>query len=167
MRLFVAVNFSKEVKDTLMEVSGMLKSAAASGNFTRRENLHLTLAFIGETANVGAAMESVEEVAANPFDITLGGVGRFGKLFWVGVKESGKLRDLAMGVDAALSRRGFDIEKRDFKPHVTIAREVEVLAPVKIAVPGISMRVDALSLMKSERVGGRLCYSEIYKKMLK
>jgi len=52
MRLFVALKLSEPVLDRLSKTTRELKTHAVSGRFSHRENLHLTLAFIGETTNV-------------------------------------------------------------------------------------------------------------------
>ena len=48
MRLFIAINFDDAFLDALVSMQEDLKSAGAIGNFTKRENLHMTLAFIGD-----------------------------------------------------------------------------------------------------------------------
>ena len=50
MRLFVAILLSEPVKDMLMQTIRQLQSAVLDGRFSRRENLHLTLAFLGESS---------------------------------------------------------------------------------------------------------------------
>ena len=48
MRLFIAIKFNAKVINDLVKLQAELKDCGAEGNFTRPENLHLTLAFIGE-----------------------------------------------------------------------------------------------------------------------
>ena len=58
MRLFVAIRFSPAVEEALWTAVGDLRRQGA-GTFTRRENLHLTLAFIGETDRLEDARQAV------------------------------------------------------------------------------------------------------------
>ena len=58
MRLFIAINFDPETKRKLLEVQHRLRELG-KGNFSREDNLHLTLAFIGEVP-----MERLEDVKA-------------------------------------------------------------------------------------------------------
>lgn len=166
MRLFVAVNFSPQVREALERAVGDLSARVVSGTFTRGENLHLTLAFIGETGAVQAAKDALDELKAAPFPLTLSGAGRFGDLYWAGIRASKPLGDLAASVQDALRRRGFDIEKRPFKPHITLARRVVAEGLPEIALPDASMTVSRVSLMRSDRIGGRLVYTEIYARNL-
>lgn len=162
MRLFIAVSFSDEIKKLLLDAIEELKSKAACGNFTRRENLHLTLAFIGETNRTADIIRCIDSVSASSFTLTFGGCGRFGDLRWAGIKRSEELSALAENLQNALREDGFRIEKREFKPHVTLAREVMSDARITLTIPTANMDVRRISLMKSERVNGRLLYTEIY-----
>lgn len=51
MRLFVAVKFSPEIEKSLTDLQAKMKENNIIGNYTNCQNLHLTLAFIGE-ANI-------------------------------------------------------------------------------------------------------------------
>lgn len=174
MRLFVAVNFSPELKDRLENTIEDLKAAGAKGNFTRRENLHLTLAFIGETDRADPAARALEAVEAAPFELRTGGIGWFrrrgGYLFWAGAEPTSPLLHLHRRVCAALTAQGFGIEQREYTPHITLGRRVTVPqgfdAKASVRAPGAAMPVESIALMKSERIDGRLTYTKIYEKPL-
>ncbi|NLP31304.1 MAG: RNA 2',3'-cyclic phosphodiesterase [Clostridiales bacterium] len=175
IRLFIAINFKEEVKDTLLDIQKQLKGYAEKGNFTRRENLHLTVVFIGETMNLEAVKNAMDKVSVDPFNITISGLGKFrrrgGDIYWLGIDKSDKLNNLYNQISSELYNLGFDIEKREYKPHLTLGREVilqrnfneiefnENLSP-------ITMDISRISLMKSERINGKLTYTEIYFKEL-
>ena len=76
MRLFVAILFPEPVRKALMDTMAQMRAQGAHGNFTRPENLHLTLAFLGETGAEGcrAAVRAVDSVCGRaPFSLSLGG----------------------------------------------------------------------------------------------
>ena len=164
MRLFTAVNFTPEVKDELMRAVSALKAASVSGGFTARENLHLTLAFIGETEEEDRARDALESVRFGAFELELSALGHFGDIQWAGVRENEKLKKLAADVQSALRGQGFDIEKRGFSPHITLGRRVRLRDGAMLYEPKAKMTVKSISLMKSERVNGRLVYTEIFKR---
>ena len=166
MRLFIAINFSDEIKTTLLGAVRELKSQAISGNFTRPENLHLTLAFIGETDNVAAVRKVLDNINESSFDMTVKGSGNFGNLFWVGIENNPKLKNLAEEIKRDLRECGFEIEDKAFKPHITLARQLETNVPISLNVEEKSMTVSRISLMKSERINGKLTYTEIYERTL-
>ena len=59
MRLFAAIGLSPAAEDALVYAQDILRRAGR-GSFPRREMLHLTLAFLGETADAAAAEAAVE-----------------------------------------------------------------------------------------------------------
>lgn len=123
MRLFVAICFDEPCKDVLCAAIAGLKSHARQGNFSRRENLHLTLAFLGETNRLAAAKQALQSIHTEPFSIELAGLGCFQRsgsgLWWMGVAENKALAALQQQVVTALA--GFSLEKRAFRPHLTLS----------------------------------------------
>ena len=102
MRLFVAVKLSPEAKQLVKDTQTIFRKLGVSGNYTSEENMHLTLAFIGEYDDPDKVMEALKEVSFEPFGITLGKTGRFGDLWWMGVFKSDELDLLAEKVRKAL-----------------------------------------------------------------
>jgi len=171
MRLFVALDLSPEVKNRLLAAAGVLR-AQGRGNFTRPENLHLTLAFIGETERVEDAVAALREVQAPPLTLTVAKLGRFGDLWWAGAVPSPALTALQRQVSDRLRERGFVLERRAFKPHLTLCRAFRPagamdMAAVERALGRSSCRVDRVRLMQSHRPEGRLTYTEVASVLLK
>ena len=77
MRLFISVDFSEEILEVLRDSIDQLKHQCRSANFTREENLHLTLAFIGETQRSEAAVRAMKRINMDSFPLTLNGFGHF------------------------------------------------------------------------------------------
>ena len=50
MRLFVAVTLSEEMRSSLTAYMHQLKKAGVKGNYAPAQNLHMTMAFIGEVS---------------------------------------------------------------------------------------------------------------------
>ncbi len=173
MRLFIALLFDNNTKQAIGEVQNNLKALSRAGNFTRDENLHLTLLFLGETErhkikDIEAIFETLKTEA---FTLTLSGFGNFGSVYWLGVQKVPALTSLYKQLYDGLTVRGFTLENRAFRPHITLARELVPLAGFDKAsfgknVPLIQQDVRRVSLMKSERIGGALVYTEILSREL-
>lgn len=161
MRLFAAISLSPAVRHALLQTMEQLRGEAQRGRFTHGENLHLTLAFVGETERVDAARAALHRVEADRFPLTLDGSGQFGAIWWVGVKDNPALTNVAKQVQNQLRSAGFVLEDHPFVPHITLARRVMIKEPVPLNVPPISMTVEGISLMRSHRVKNRLVYTEI------
>ena len=172
MRLFVAVNFSDETKSRLAALRDELRAKSAGGNFSADENLHLTLAFLGEcdAKQLSAAKNALDSLSAPPaIDICVDRIGRFsrngGDIWWAGVAENAALDALQQDLANKLISAGFNLESRKYSPHVTLAREVATDAkPWRITPFGES--VNSAGLMKSERIRGKLTYTAVHKKII-
>ena len=169
MRLFIAICLTDNIKEALSETAAELRGVARRGRYTRSENLHLTLVFIGESDRIDEILDvmedAVDEAFAKPIKIALSGAGAFrgrgGDTHWVGVENTTELNTLAKALTDGLRTAGFDIEKRRFLPHVTIAREVVISQGAAIMVRPAAMMADRISLLRSDRVAGRQVYTEI------
>lgn len=132
-RLFAALPLPPEIRTRLTLLQGGLPGA----RWTRPENFHITLRFIGEvdarTADdVASALDAVQ---AAPFDVVLKGCGVFGKdkprSLWVGVAPNPDLNRLAAKIERACQTIGLPPDGRKFAPHVTLAR-INGVPPEKI-----------------------------------
>ncbi|MDD2282827.1 MAG: RNA 2',3'-cyclic phosphodiesterase [Eubacteriales bacterium] len=175
MRLFIAINFDGKTKAGIGKAIEGLKPYAIKGRFTHMDNLHLTLVFIGETIKLSQVKEAMDELAAPPFPLIIQGFGRFcrpgGDICWLGVSENDVMANVHAQLSASLSQQGFVLERRPFKPHLTLGRELvfkEEFNPREFqqTIEPMQMEVTKVSLMQSERIAGRLKYTEIYKRWL-
>ena len=163
MRLFIAINFDSVTKERLMDVQRRL-SDCAGGNFTRPENLHLTVLFLGEVGETGEIERSMEARFTQPVTLAFDRVGTFRRdLYWVGVKPDAALTALYLGLRGDLRCAGYSGDWPDsFTPHITLARAVSLRAQPDLSCEPFSMTARRLSLMKSERIGGKLTYTETF-----
>ena len=160
MRLFVAVELSEEMKNSLIGMMHEMKKAGVKGSYAPKQNLHMTLAFIGETDDVSAVKAALKTVAFKPFRITLSEKGCFGDILYVGVKGNQGLSGAVKNVRAALSSAGVSFDSKKFTPHVTIIRKAA--GPyANVKVPAGDMMVKNISLMKSEEKNGKRVYTTI------
>ncbi len=162
MRLFIAIRFSEEILQTLLSAQERLRAAGARGNYTAPENLHLTLVFIGESDDVLTLRRVIDRAAGKAFPLAVSGAGRFGELWWAGVEKCPELEALASRLREGCRRAGFRVDEKPFRAHVTLARQLKYDAPPRLNVPRTEMTVGRVSLMKSERAGGKLTYTEVY-----
>jgi 2'-5' RNA ligase len=170
MRLFIAVNFDKETKRNMIAVQERLRKVG-QGNFSRPENLHLTLVFLGEvTPNRAAAVkQAMEQTSVQDLLLTFDHVGCFqrdgGNVWWIGLAENRALLEMRKELCGYLSAAGFKLESSRFAPHITLAREIrQTEKPDRKTLFGASFatHADTITLMLSERVSGRLVYTEQY-----
>lgn len=129
-RCFVAVSLAEPARAAVVEYLERLRATVAGVAWTRSENLHLTLKFLGAVvpSRLPGLQDRLRVAVAGESAGTLevAGVGAFPSLahpqaLWVGVR-SRLLPSLASVVDAACEAEGFPGERRPFRPHVTLGR---------------------------------------------
>jgi len=123
-RVFVALQLPETVQYQLETTQCGLPNV----RWVRPENLHITLAFLGEVSEPALedAHSALSAVQADAFRLTLRGAGQFGegkpRAVWVGVEPSIPLISLQEKVETSLRRAGLSLKARKFHPHVTLAR---------------------------------------------
>lgn len=124
MRLFAALALPDAVAQSLLA----MQAGVPGARWQKREQLHLTLRFIGEVDGREAAAidDALAAISAPGFTLELKGVGSFGgkipRDLWAGVKANEALDHLQRKIESALQRIGLEPERRKFTPHVTLAR---------------------------------------------
>ena len=164
MRLFIAIRFEKSILDPLIKLQDDLRDMGVKGNYTKHENLHLTLAFIGEYKDPGEVLDVMEQIEFTPFDIELDGVGSFGDIFWAGISDNPELSSYVKRLRHELAENGIPFDKKKFSPHITLIRKAfyrdHKMIPVSDPPKG-RMTVSGISLMKSERGKNGMIYTEL------
>lgn len=124
MRLFVALAIPEAAVQELF----LLQAGIPGARWQTREQLHLTLRFIGEVDGREAndIDDALAAISAPRFTLALKGVGEFGgkkpHAVWAGVSDGQAVSHLNRKIEAALQRIGVAADERRFTPHVTLAR---------------------------------------------
>lgn len=124
IRLFVALSLPDRVAQPL----AALQTGVPGARWTTREQMHLTLRFIGEVdGRVAADIDDVLSLISAPrFMLELKGVGEFGgkhpHALWAGVCANDALNHLQRKIETALQRIDLPAEERKFTPHITLSR---------------------------------------------
>ena len=174
MRLFIAINFTPEVTQHLDKIIQDLRKESVRGNFTRRSNLHLTVAFLGEVSSnrIQDIMKVMNQTAIgrDSFEIEVGGLGKFimngEHLYWCGVRENEALVKLQHTLIQRLKEHDFSVDDKPFRPHITLGRRCIMTSnfdeeKFSKQIAPISMKVTTISLMRSEHKEGKLTYTTI------
>jgi len=132
LRTFVGVALPDDTQKALVDVSRELGQAGGKMRWTKRENLHVTLKFLGDTPQEEVAEvcrllgEATTDMA--PFRIEVKGLGCFPtpnrpRIIWAGVGEgTAELERLNERLETRLREAGYPGEHRRYVPHVTLGR---------------------------------------------
>ena len=127
MRLFIAIKLPEDVKEELIKVQKEIGSEFAKIKWVNKEQMHLTLKFLGEVQpdKVEEIINKLKTIKLESFTVFLGFIGVFPsenyiRIVWIGLKPEDKVLELQKQIDEALSKL-FKKEK-DFKSHITLVR---------------------------------------------
>ncbi len=155
-RLFVAIELDDDARQAVAAYAARI---FRSGNlrpgllkWVRPEQIHITLAFLGDVpdASVAGLVTAISaDIPVPPFTVRFGGLGVFPprgapRVLWMGVRAGG---DEIAAVQAEIATRvrgaGVTLESRPFHPHLTLARWRETRASDASAVAPADRRVVA------------------------
>lgn len=127
MRLFVGIALDERAGRALEQVRERLAGRGDGLRWSRAEDRHVTLQFLGKAdeGQVSCLAVRLAEVPGGPVPVRIAGLGFFARagVFWAGVERTGELLALQQRVVAATRGCGFVPEERDYHPHITLARQ--------------------------------------------
>lgn len=156
MRLFLGLDITPQ--DALAIADWRQRMLPPLTRPTPPENFHVTLAFLGDVTSrqLDPLVEQLDRVSGTPFGLSIDEVGYFPRpgILWVGPAETPRpLAQLARDVQAAARRAGLQVEKRTFRPHITLARRCDSPPPLSARPPAFDVQFDDFALFES--VSGR------------
>ncbi|MDR7871035.1 MAG: RNA 2',3'-cyclic phosphodiesterase [Tissierellaceae bacterium] len=177
MRLFIAINFDECVKNDIKNIVNNIEKYAEQGRFVSKEHMHLTLEFLGEVSEerVNDIISGMKILNAVPFSLSLTDLGYFkrkdGNIYWFGVAKNKELINMQKELHNLLLEKEFELEQRDYTPHLTIGRKVKLINTINLkdlteTINKIQIDVKSIDLMKSENINGKLVYTIIFSKNL-
>jgi 2'-5' RNA ligase len=117
MRLFIALVPPAEAVAALPKLPHGIQPVNA-------DQMHLTLAFLGEQPSAAPLSAALERVMVHgPPTLRLSGAGAFGNAVWLGLRgDLDRLSVLAGDVQDAVRATGVELEQRRWRPHLTVGR---------------------------------------------
>jgi 2'-5' RNA ligase len=190
VRSFIAIELPEDLKTELGRLQAKLKIDRPRIKWVSPDGIHLTLKFLGDvdTSQVAGIIQAMTEAVRgiNPFDLNIGPLGMFPnpqrvQVVWIGLDgELDTLGSLYHNLEGRMAMVGFPQEKREFKPHLTLARIGDEVLPddrkrfgdfVASSKADIvyTLKAKGLSLMKSQltprgAIYTRLSYVEFSQK---
>jgi len=158
VRLFFAAWPPLETARALHRWAGEVESNSG-GKLTAVENIHLTLAFLGE-ADPEKAAEAARRVKGRRHELPID-AARYVKrnqMIWVGPETMPpELASLAADLRASLVQGGFALEERPFAAHVTLMRKARPPASIP-PLPRVAWPVDEYVLVSSKTAANGSTY---------
>jgi len=131
MRTFIALEPSVDLRARLARLNRDLEPLFPGVRWSRPDNIHLTLRFLGEIdpSDLEQLIRVISQAAAQSSCPVLqaGHAGWFGsprepRVVWLGLRDNAELEALAGAVETSLLAAGFGAADKPFKAHLTLAR---------------------------------------------
>jgi 2'-5' RNA ligase len=184
IRTFIAVDLPPSVLEALGQVCSQLQEKLPDTpvRWVNFQKMHLTLKFLGDISkeNIGMVEKILQSEAAKrqAMEIGVGGIGAFPKMrhprvIWIGIEAPTDLFDLRRGIEDGVARLGYNYDKYDFTPHLTLgrisrkasARDVRkvgnVLHEYQVGFIGVA-RIEAVHLYRSDLRPEGAIYTRLY-----
>jgi len=129
-RLFIAIKIPDEVKDKLLDVCYELSDSSELFKWEKPEKIHLTLKFIGEVeeefvSSIAKEIAFVENYNSFNFNVTKFGFffrNGVSNILWAGLQTDESIHRVVEELNERLSIFSIPIERKLFKPHLTMLR---------------------------------------------
>lgn len=189
IRSFIAIELPVELRTSLGKYKNEMEPASkAFAKWVSPDGIHVTLKFLGNITPVmiDKITFSIEHACDGiaPFTLETDELGGFPDLkhprvLWLGMHgDIDKMKLLQEKIDGDLSRLGFEKEKREFTPHITLARIRErtgssdrsrfgSLITSKSCSIRHTIRVESVNLMQSRLQPGGAMYNKLRSVRLK
>ena len=168
MRLFIALPVTAELRRTLEETQTALRRQGVRGRFTPPENLHMTLAFLGNAEDAAPAIEALQSVRLPRAALTFDRLTLFGDVLVALFKRNDALERYVTALRAALDEAGVPYDRQAFRPHVTICRKTSLpcpdfrLFPAERPLRGVRLPVKETRLYSSDLSGETPRYTILF-----
>ncbi len=166
MRTFISIELPEDIKKEIFdEYKKISNYGFVVGNFVEKNNLHLTLKFLGDISEeeINKVKEKLSKIKFEKFEIKTGEIGffpsdKYVKVIWISL-DSDNIKKLKDEIETSLFELGITKEEREFSSHVTIARIKKIKDNEKFLeeIKKLHLRkkkffVEKISLIKSELI---------------
>ena len=163
MRLFIAIPFEPPVLDALTAAQASLRTGGVRGNYTVRQNLHLTLAFLGEVRDPRPVIAAIERVPLPKSVMTFSKTELFGDILVCSFQTDPSLRKYVQSLRNELENGGIDFDRKPFRPHVTLVRRASFPAErPDVSLHSLEIPVRRVCLMRTDFIDRRPKYTPLY-----
>lgn len=164
MRTFLAICFTQEEKNEFYTIQQSLCQEKCGGKSVDKDQLHMTLAFLGEVTEDQLALVQriLQKINAHGFVLDFDKIEMFSHgseyLYYAAPSNDCRIRELAEYIRKALTYKKIFFDSKAFVPHVTLIRHANKAMRVWENF-SVRVRVDSLHLVKSETAEGHAVYT--------
>lgn len=129
MRCFIGIDFNCEALKKVNNISFSLAKSGVKGNFTSKNNIHLTLLFLGEldTSDIEKVKKIIDSISFDSFFIKVNKLTKLKDIIVLEVEKSSELLKLQKEIALKIKNNCPNLKKAnvdgEYYPHITLVRE--------------------------------------------
>lgn len=162
MRAFLGIDFDNDSFKKINNLMLNLSKSGVKGNFTKKDNLHLTLLFLGELNKdeVSIVEEIMNNVNFNSFEIEIKSLTTLKDMLVLEV-YSEELMLLQKDIVEKMSKTKINFDNKKYYPHITLVRKSNLKLEKELNFKSL---VNSFYLYSSQRIDGNLIYKKEYER---
>lgn len=159
MRCFIGIKLSNNCKNNVIKIMDNLRKENVKGNYTDILNLHITIHFLGEVSQVQEKeiISILKSINEEKFTLKLENLKLMKDILTISILNNERIDFIYYYLYKELTNIGIKLEKREFKPHLTLIRNV--VNPVFTLFSDTTI-VESIVLFESTKINNKLCYLE-------
>ena len=163
MKLFIGIKIDDLAKKKINNYFKLFYENNVRGNYTKINNLHMTLVFLGETSEdkVDKLKEIIKSINLETKDIHLTKTILLREVLVCDVDKNEAINNMYLNLCKELKKNGFPFEERPLHPHVTLVRKAENYSKYLNVDMNIISKFDKITLFESKRINNELIYVDL------
>lgn len=161
MRLFIGIKLDTKAIKKIDSYMNYLYQTGVRGTYTKTNNIHLTLEFLGEVDKdkVSKLLDIINSVDISKLEyLEIDRTKMLKSIIVLNVLKSDILLEVQKDLHLKLKVNGFNLQERPYSPHITLVREASKSFEENIKVVSV---VSKITLFESVRINNSLVYKEL------
>ena len=163
MRLFIGIKIDDKTKKKINSYFNLFYENKVRGNYSKLSNLHMTLAFLGEMSEdkVPLLKKIIKSINVDINELHLSKITKLRDVLVCDVEKNDKLETIYNDLNKSLKTNGFNVDNKEWHPHVTLIRKVENGDKYLNVDMNIISNFDNITLFESKRIDNELVYIDL------
>ena len=163
MRLFIGIKVDDKGKKKIDNYFKLFYENKVRGNYTKINNLHMTLIFLGEVSSdkVDLLKEIIGKIKVQDGLLIISKIKMLKEIMIGEIEKTKELDEIYSYLCKELKRESFSFDEHKFYPHITLVRKAENYQKYINVDMNIISVFDKITLFESKRINNDLVYIDL------
>lgn len=163
MRLFIGIKMDDLAKKKINNYFKLFYENSVRGNYTKINNLHMTLVFLGEVdeERVSKLKDIIKSINLDTNELHLTKISLLKEILICNIEKSVEINNMYLNLCDELKKNNFLFDNHPLYPHITLIRRVENYGKFLNVDMNITSKFEKISLFESKRINNELIYIDL------